>query len=115
MTAKHLNIPFKSLLIILLTSLFFANPVCAGSNDVAEISWPFMTMGLLGGLALFLYGMEKMSDGMKKSAGSKMRAILAALKRKVLNYLNSNFAIITMMSHHLRNRDCNSALIFWYS
>ena len=36
-------------------------------------------MGLLGGLAFFLYGMEKVSDGMKKSAGGKMRAILAAL------------------------------------
>jgi hypothetical protein len=38
-----------------------------------------MIMGLLGGLALFLYGMEKMSDDMKKSAGSKMRAILTAV------------------------------------
>jgi phosphate:Na+ symporter len=31
-----------------------------------------MIMGLLGGLAFFLYGMEKMSDGMKKSAGEKV-------------------------------------------
>ncbi len=36
-------------------------------------------MTLLGGLALFLYGMEKMSSGMKKAAGDKMRSILSAL------------------------------------
>ena len=36
-------------------------------------------MGLLGGLVLFLYGMEKMSEGLKKSAGNGMRNILAAL------------------------------------
>ena len=38
-------------------------------------------IGLLGGLALFLYGMDKLSEGMKKSAGNQMRAILAALTR----------------------------------
>ncbi|MBW1865882.1 MAG: Na/Pi symporter, partial [Deltaproteobacteria bacterium] len=38
-----------------------------------------MIIGLCGGLALFLYGMEQMSEGMKKSAGNKMRSILSAL------------------------------------
>ncbi|MBT7670159.1 MAG: Na/Pi symporter, partial [Bdellovibrionales bacterium] len=36
-------------------------------------------MGVAGGLALFLYGMELMSEGMKKGAGKKMRSILSAL------------------------------------
>jgi len=36
-------------------------------------------MTLFGGLALFLYGMEKMSSGMKKAAGDSMRSILSAL------------------------------------
>ncbi len=35
--------------------------------------------GLFGGLALFLYGMDKMSDGLQKAAGSKMQKILARL------------------------------------
>jgi phosphate:Na+ symporter len=34
-----------------------------------------------GGLAIFIFGMEMMSEGMKKSAGGKMRAILAALTK----------------------------------
>ena len=36
---------------------------------------------MFGGLALFLYGMEKMSTGLKRTAGNRMRAILAALTR----------------------------------
>ena len=34
-------------------------------------------MGLLGGLALFLYGMQMMSSGMEAAAGDKMKGILA--------------------------------------
>ncbi|HFD80202.1 MAG TPA: Na/Pi cotransporter family protein [Gammaproteobacteria bacterium] len=35
-----------------------------------------MGMGLTGGLALFLYGMDKMSDALKAAAGGQMKAIL---------------------------------------
>ena len=48
-------------------------------GNTTSISWFFVLMGLLGGLVLFLYGMEKMSEGLKKSAGNGMRNILAAL------------------------------------
>ncbi|WP_227665215.1 Na/Pi cotransporter family protein [Magnetococcus marinus] len=41
--------------------------------------WGTMTMGLLGGLALFLYGMEMMADALKAAAGDRMRTILAKL------------------------------------
>ena len=36
-----------------------------------------MTIELLGGLALFLYGMEKMTDGLKAAAGKQMSTLLA--------------------------------------
>ena len=36
-------------------------------------------MGLLGGLGLFLYGMQKMSDGLKAAAGESMKHLLAKL------------------------------------
>ncbi|MEE9432560.1 MAG: Na/Pi symporter [Melioribacteraceae bacterium] len=39
----------------------------------------FLVSGLIGGLALFLLGMEMMSEGMKKSAGGKLRTILGTL------------------------------------
>ena len=32
-------------------------------------------MGLLGGLALFLYGMQMMSTGLEAAAGNKMKVI----------------------------------------
>ena len=38
-----------------------------------------MTIELLGGLALFLYGMEKMTDGLKAAAGKQMNTLLAKL------------------------------------
>lgn len=36
-------------------------------------------LGLLGGLALFLYGMQMMSDGLEDAAGNKMKGILERL------------------------------------
>ena len=45
-----------------------------------ESNWVFFLItGLLGGLALFLFGMEMMSEGMKKTAGGKLRVILETL------------------------------------
>ena len=41
-------------------------------------------LSLLGSLALFLYGMKIMSEGLEKFAGNKLRAILAAMTRNRL-------------------------------
>ena len=38
-----------------------------------------MGIELLGGLALFLYGLEKMTDGLKAAAGKQMNTLLAKL------------------------------------
>ena len=51
----------------------------AGDSSSSSIHWNFLIIGLFGGLSLFLYGMAKMSEGMKKAAGDRMRNILAAL------------------------------------
>ncbi|NLG03084.1 MAG: Na/Pi cotransporter family protein [Clostridia bacterium] len=40
--------------------------------------------GLLGGLALFLFGMNMMSEGLQKAAGEKMRHILSMLTKNPL-------------------------------
>ena len=45
------------------------------ASDSKEISWFFLVVGLLGGLSLFLYGMERMSDALKNVAGEKMEFI----------------------------------------
>jgi phosphate:Na+ symporter len=46
---------------------------------MTELNPLTMTVELLGGLALFLYGMEKMTDGLKAAAGKQMDALLAKL------------------------------------
>ncbi len=43
-----------------------------------------MIITLLGGLAVFIYGMNLMSDGLQKAAGEKMKNILALLTRNPL-------------------------------
>ena len=39
----------------------------------------FTILGLIGGLVLFLYGMDLMGDSLKKLAGGKLESILARL------------------------------------
>ncbi len=76
---------------------FFFSPFCiAGNIDPSEIHWGMLVIGLLGGLALFLYGMGKMSDGMKKTAGNRMRSILAALTKNRVMALTIG-ALVTMV------------------
>ena len=58
----------KRLIIIAIVIISFIQPLAAMDSE-ETIQWTFLIFGLLGGLALFLYGMEKMSDGLKKTAG----------------------------------------------
>ena len=63
------------------------------------INWGFLTMGLFGGLSLFLYGMAKMSDGLKKAAGNQMRKILATLtKNRVVALFVGAFVTMVIQS-----------------
>ncbi len=49
------------------------------SNETVQI-----VFGLLGGLAIFIYGMNLMSEGLQKAAGERMRSILAMLTKNPL-------------------------------
>jgi phosphate:Na+ symporter len=61
----------------LLLAPSYANAADASATN--EINWFFLAIGLLGGLSLFLYGMERMSDALKNVAGEKMKDILGML------------------------------------
>ena len=56
-----------------------ASQAAAAGGGEDSIDWVTMTMGLFGGLALFLFGMEQMSDALKAVAGERMKDILAKL------------------------------------
>ncbi|MEE9167585.1 MAG: Na/Pi cotransporter family protein [Candidatus Neomarinimicrobiota bacterium] len=57
----------------------FTGSLLGADKDSETVSWGVLVMTLLGGLALFLYGIRKMSVGMKKAAGSRMSGILFLL------------------------------------
>jgi len=77
-TIKKKNfLPMVMLIIMTIPSLVFASSV-AGSTG-KDISWFLMVTSLFGGMGMFLYGMEMMSDGMKIAAGNKMRSVLEKL------------------------------------
>ena len=54
-------------------------PALAATASDAGMNWGAMTMELLGGLALFLYGMVQMEVALKAVAGERMKNILAKL------------------------------------
>jgi phosphate:Na+ symporter len=84
---------------ILLFTLIFGSSVVFASGSYETISWAKLTISLLGGLTLFLFGMEMMSDGMKKTAGNKMRTILAALTRnRVIALICGAFVTMVIQS-----------------
>jgi phosphate:Na+ symporter len=66
---------------VLMIFLFFSDSLAQQKTptETMEINWFFVIVGLLGGLALFLYGMGKMSDALKNVAGEKMKDILGML------------------------------------
>ena len=59
--------------------LMVAFPVFAETETEPGMNWGLMGMNLIGGLALFLFGMEQMADSLKAVAGERMKGILAKL------------------------------------
>ncbi|MCB1857988.1 MAG: Na/Pi cotransporter family protein [Gammaproteobacteria bacterium] len=58
--------------------MFMISPAFAAAAG-KSIDWFEMTMTLLGGLAIFLYGMELMTDALKAVAGDRMKVVLEKL------------------------------------
>jgi len=78
-----------------------AMPVLAAATaeQVQEINWWNMGMTLLGGLAVFLYGMEQMADALKKVAGDSMKQILARLTNsRVMGLITGAFVTAVIQS-----------------
>ena len=50
-----------------------------GGQQGNDIDWFVLVMKLMGGLALFLGGLEQLSDGLKKAAGDTLKVMLARL------------------------------------
>lgn len=71
----------------------------AGGSGGAELEPFALVMGLFGGLALFLFGMDQMSESLKAVAGDRMRSILAALTtNRVTGLLTGAFVTAVIQS-----------------
>ncbi|MBT3269073.1 Na/Pi symporter [Candidatus Poribacteria bacterium] len=68
--------------------------------DAKGATWlVFLVFALLGGLAIFLYGMGLMSEGMKKAAGDQMRSILGVLTNvRIVGVLVGAFVTVVIQS-----------------
>lgn len=68
--------------------------------EARKTNWVFMLIiGLLGGLGLFLFGMDLMSEGLKKSAGDKLRTILSSLtKNRLMALVVGTFVTMIIQS-----------------
>lgn len=65
---------------ILIISLMPCFPALADSGrESLEIDWVNLFMGLLGGLALFLAGLDMLSEGLKKAAGDTLKILLSKM------------------------------------
>ena len=69
---------------LLLAGLLASSLARAAGGESGDLQWGVMGMTLFGGLALFLFGMEQMSDSLKAVAGERMKQILARLTRNRL-------------------------------
>ena len=78
-SSKLTNI--KLFFIAALLSWIIVFPVQAALVSNHQINWLNMLMGLFGGLALFLFGMEQMTEALKAVAGKKLKTILAKLTK----------------------------------
>ena len=57
-------------------------------------------LALMGGLGLFLLGMNQMSDGIEKAAGAKLRSILEAFTKNRLLGMIVVLYLLVLSSHH---------------
>jgi len=75
-----MNYDMARRLMLLLVLAGAAAPVlAAAAGGEANLEWGMMTVELFGGLAIFLFGMMQMEEGLKAVAGERMKNILATL------------------------------------
>jgi len=86
-------------LMIGLVLLFFMHSALAEETTAQDVDWFYLTMALFGGLAMFLYGMEQMSDGLQSAAGDKLKSVLAGLtKNRFLGAVTGAFVTAVLNS-----------------
>ena len=81
-------------------------------NEVCKV-----VFGLAGGLALFLYGMNSMSDALQKAAGEKMKKILEFLTKNPImgNYSYGDWFCQRRTDESATGNFCYFWCQYWYN
>jgi len=90
----------NTLVLLGIMALLHALPAFAQAPEEAStIDWLTLLMGLFGGLAMFLFGMEQMSEGLKAAAGDTLKDVLARLtKNRVMGAITGAFVTAILNS-----------------
>ncbi len=76
-----------------------ADPVLAAASEAQQIDWMTLGIGLLGGLAMFLFGLDLMAKALQAAAGTSMKFVLGKLtKNRVLGALTGAFVTAVLNS-----------------
>lgn len=98
-TLPVLNPGFLHAIIFLVLSLW--HTAAASSTDASDvkIKWFILVTGLLGGLSLFLFGMDKMGEALKAVSGDRLRDILATLsKNRIMGLITGTVVTAVIQS-----------------
>ena len=90
-----------SMLILAVIAGLTTMPLLAAATTEGgqTVNWWQMGMTLLGGLAVFLYGMEQMADALKKVAGDSMKHILGRLTNsRIMGMITGAFVTAVIQS-----------------
>ena len=76
-----------------------SEPVLAAAGEAQQIDWMTLGMGLFGGLAMFLFGLDLMAKALQSVAGGSMKLVLAKLtKNRVLGAITGAFVTAVLNS-----------------
>jgi phosphate:Na+ symporter len=79
--------------------LLVSRPVFSADDADPGLDWWTMGMTLLGGLALFLFGMEQMAESLKAVAGDSMKRVLSTLtKSRIMGLITGAFVTAIIQS-----------------
>ena len=82
MTGANLHIELQVTRTLLMTIMVRAGPTALAtgvSTPASNIAWLQLGMSMFGGLALFLGGLELLSEGLKQAAGKALKTVLEKL------------------------------------
>jgi phosphate:Na+ symporter len=92
-------VPIGQFFAALTAALLVWTPVFAATPGGEQIDWLTMGMTLLGGLAVFLFGMEQMAVALKQVAGDSMKRILRQLTgNRIIGLITGAFVTAIIQS-----------------